>query len=179
MQTTNQRRPLTHIQGPEACPRDVASKIESVTAAPDIIRRVRDEARRKSVRWTNQRQVIVETFIGSDDHITVEDLHHRVRVIDRTISAATVYRTINMLVEMGVASKRHFGTASASFECEVNKDHHDHFVCESCGKIIEFHNDKIEALQESIAKEFGCVLNHHRLELYGTCADCLRAVNSK
>ena len=140
----------------------------------EIIRRVRDEARRKGVRWTNQRQVIVETFIGSDEHITVEDLHHRVRAIDRTISAATVYRTINMLVEMGVASKRHFGAASATFECEVNKDHHDHFVCETCGNIIEFHNDKIEALQEAVAKEYGCQLKHHRLELYGICAECLR-----
>ena len=65
--------------------------MENVTIVNDIIRRVREEAKRKSVRWTNQRQVIVETFIGSDDHITVEDLHHRVRSIDRTISAATVY----------------------------------------------------------------------------------------
>ena len=90
MQMANQLRPLTHIQGLWACPTDEAPRMENVTIVNDIIRRVREEAKRKSVRWTNQRQVIVETFIGSDDHITVEDLHHRVRSIDRTISAATV-----------------------------------------------------------------------------------------
>jgi Fur family transcriptional regulator, ferric uptake regulator len=143
-----------------------------VQNSPEIIRRVRDEARRKGVRWTNQRQVIVETFIASSDHITVEELHHQVRSIDRTISAATVYRTVNMLVEMGIASKNHFGTASATFECEVNKQHHDHLVCEKCGKITEFHNENIETLQETIAVQFGFELRHHRMELYGTCASC-------
>ncbi len=138
----------------------------------DILRRVRDEARRLGVRWTTQRQSIVETFIICDQHITVEDLHHRVRAIDRTVSAATVYRTINMLVEMGVAAKRQFAPGSASFELEVNKDHHDHLVCTGCGRIQEFHNERIEDLQEEVAKGFGFVLGNHRMELYGVCADC-------
>ena len=60
-----------------------------------------------------------------------------------------------------------------NYECDINKDHHDHFVCEACGKIIEFHNDKIEALQEAVAKEHGFTLSHHRMELYGTCSDCI------
>jgi Fur family ferric uptake transcriptional regulator len=140
----------------------------------DILRRVRDEARRLGVRWTTQRQSIVETFIICDQHITVEDLHHRVRAIDRTVSAATVYRTINMLVEMGVAAKRHFTPGSASFELEVNKDHHDHLVCTGCGRIQEFHNERIEALQEEVAKGYGFVLGNHRMELYGVCAECRR-----
>jgi Fur family ferric uptake transcriptional regulator len=150
-----------------------------VKDASDIMRRVRDEARRRGVRWTNQRQAIVETFIAADEHITVEDLHHRVRSIDRTISAATVYRTVNMLVEMGVATKRHFGNGSATFECEVNKEHHDHFVCTSCGRIIEFHNDAIETLQETVAKEHGFTLSHHRMELYGICASCRAAAGAQ
>ena len=144
----------------------------SVKTSNDIMRRVREEARRRAVRWTNQRQAIVETFIAADEHITVEDLHHRVRLIDRTVSAATVYRTVNMLVEMGVATKRHFGTGSATFECEVNKEHHDHFVCTACAKIIEFHNVAIEELQETVAREHGFTLSHHRMELYGVCAEC-------
>ncbi len=138
----------------------------------DIIRRVRDEARRQGVRWTNQRQVIVDTFIGCGEHITVEDLHQRVRGIDRTVSAATVYRTINMLVGMGVAHKGNFGSGSASFECAVNKAHHDHLVCVSCGTISEFHHDRIETLQEEVAREHGFLLGHHRMELYGLCGDC-------
>ncbi len=141
----------------------------------DVLRRVREEARRRGVRWTTQRQAIVETFIACDEHISVEDLHHRVRGIDHTVSAATVYRTINMLVEMGVAAKRHFGGGSASFECNLDKQHHDHLVCLVCGRIQEFHNDRIEELQEEVAKGHGFTLGHHRMELYGTCSECQRA----
>lgn len=155
-----------------ACSAGGVHRVPHVKAVNDILRRVREEARRRGVRWTTQRQAIVETFISADEHITVEDLHHRVRSIDRTISAATVYRTVNMLVEMGLATKRHFGAGSASFECEVNKEHHDHLVCTACGKIVEFHNDAIEALQETVAREHGFTISHHRMELYGICSTC-------
>ncbi len=138
----------------------------------EVIRRVRDEARHRGVRWTNQRQIIVDAFITSDDHLTVEELHRRVREIDRTVSAATVYRTVNMLVDLGVAHKGNFGTGSANFECSLNKEHHDHLVCMSCGSILEFHHDRIESLQEEIAQGHGFALHHHRMELYGVCAAC-------
>src|SRR4051812_44190937 len=141
----------------------------------DILQMVRDEARRRGVRWTNQRQTIVDTFIGCDEHITVEELHRRVRDIDRTVSAATVYRTVNMLVELGVADKRHFGRSSASFESSLNKEHHDHLVCVACGAITEFHHDRIEILQDEVARAHGFQLSHHRMELYGLCAACQQA----
>jgi Fur family ferric uptake transcriptional regulator len=140
----------------------------------DIMQLVRAAARRQGVRWTSQRQVIVDTFIACGEHITVEELHRRVRAIDRTVSAATVYRTINMLVEMGVAHKGNFGSGSASFECAVDKEHHDHLVCVSCGTIREFHHGRIESLQEEVAREHGFLLSHHRMELYGLCAECRR-----
>ena len=138
-----------------------------------VIQQVREEARRRGVRWTNQRQVIVETFMGSDDHLTVEELHRRVRVLDATISAATVYRTINMLVEIGVAIKRHFGEGSASFESSLHKHHHDHLVCMSCNKIQEFELQEIEDLQVKVAADHGFQLVQHRLELYGVCRECV------
>lgn len=148
-------------------------------SGPDILRTVlgtvREEARRRGVRWTAQRQVVLETFLGSGEHITVEELHRRVREIDRTVSAATVYRTVNMLVEIGVAHKRHFGGGSASFESAVNKDHHDHLVCLACGAIQEFHHDRIETLQDEVASSHGFRMSHHRMELYGICATCQRS----
>lgn len=137
-----------------------------------VLQRVRDEARRRNVRWTNQRQAIVETFIQTGEHITVEELHRRARQIDPSVSSATVYRTVNMLVEIGVATKRQFGPGSASFECALTKEHHDHLVCLSCGKITEFHQDLIERLQEQVAREHGFQLVHHRLEMFGYCPDC-------
>lgn len=138
----------------------------------ELIKRVRDEARRRGIRWTNQRQTIVETFAALGEHVTAEGLHARVREIDRSVSTATVYRTVNLLVELGVAEKSHFGSDSASFEMALHKDHHDHLVCEACGKIIEFHNHRIETLQDEIAAEHGFLLRMHRMELYGTCPAC-------
>jgi len=138
-----------------------------------VIQQVREEARRRGVRWTNQRQVIVETFIRCDDHVTVEELHRRVRVLDASVSAATVYRTINMLVEIGVATKRHFGDGSATFESSLHKHHHDHLVCMSCNKIQEFELQEIEDLQEKVAIDHGFQLVQHRLELYGICRECI------
>jgi Fur family ferric uptake transcriptional regulator len=138
-----------------------------------VLQRVRDEARRRNVRWTNQRQAIVETFVSCDDHLTVEELHRRVRLSDPTVSAATVYRTINMLTEIGVALKRQFGSGSAVFERSFGKDHHDHLVCTQCGSITEFHHEIIEKMQEEVAGKHGFELVSHRLELYGSCAVCV------
>lgn len=138
------------------------------------MRTVRDEARKRGVRWTAQRQVIVEAFLASGEHITVEELHRRVRDIDRTVSAATVYRTVNMLEKIGFAQRRDFGGGSASFESALDKAHHDHLVCVACGAIQEFHHDRIEELQEDVARQHGFQLSHHRMELYGVCASCQR-----
>ena len=137
-----------------------------------VLQQVRDEAKRRGIRWTNQRQVIVETFLASHEHLTAENLHRMVRELDASVSAATVYRTVNLLVEIGVAHRRHFGGGSATFEPALNKAHHDHLVCLACGTISEFHHDAIERLQEDVAREQHFHLVSHRLELYGLCATC-------
>ena len=143
-----------------------------MTDLAQIMQQVRDEARRRGVRWTNQRQIIVEIFIASNDHVTAEELHHRVRSIDASVSAATVYRTINLLVEIGVAHKRHFSSGSASFESALTKNHHDHLVCMSCGVITEFVHEPLEIQQNEVAQAHGFQLLHHRMELYGMCRNC-------
>lgn len=137
-----------------------------------VLERVRDEARRRGVRWTTQRQVILETIADCTDHLTVEALHGLVKQRDDSVSPATVYRTVNMLVEMGVVSKRNFESASASFEWNLTKHHHDHLICTECGSVTEFEDDRIEAIQEEIAATFGFSLGHHRLELFGICSAC-------
>jgi len=143
-----------------------------MSSIDEVISAVRDEAHRRGVRWTSQRTAIVETFLASGGHISVEDLHRQVREIDKSVSAATVYRTVNMLVEIGVVQKRNFGHGSASFEWALNREHHDHLVCLQCGTIREFHHVDIETLQEGVAKEYGFTLTSHRLELFGLCAEC-------
>jgi Fur family ferric uptake transcriptional regulator len=141
---------------------------------PAVFERVRVEARRRGVRWTSQRQAILEILAASEEHITADELHRQVVAHDRTVSAATVYRTVNLLVELGVVSKGDFGASSASFEWKLTKRHHDHLVCMACGTITEFQNGRIEKLQDEIAKEHGFALSHHRLDLFGLCPACLR-----
>lgn len=142
--------------------------------APSILERVRDEARRRGVRWTTQRQAILELLAGCGEHLTAEELHHRVAEQGHDVSPATAYRTVNMLVEMGVVSKRDFGSARATFEWNLTRHHHDHLVCTVCGTITEFESERIEQLQDAIATEHGFTLSHHRLDLFGVCARCQR-----
>ncbi|MFM2092253.1 MAG: hypothetical protein RLZZ127_2742 [Planctomycetota bacterium] len=136
---------------------------------------IRDEIRRRGVRWTPQREAIVRTLLASDGHLTAEALHKEVRSQDRSISAATVYRTVNLLVEMGVVHKRQFGEGSASFESALGRVHHDHLVCTRCGSIQEFLDARIEDLQEEVAARQGWSLLHHRMDLFGVCPACQKA----
>ncbi|NRA37188.1 MAG: transcriptional repressor [Planctomycetes bacterium] len=128
---------------------------------------IRKEAKGLQVRWTPQRQAIVEHFLRKKGHITVEDLHEVVKADDAGISAATVYRTLNLLVDIDVAVKRVFNDGPAVFESNLDRHHHDHLIDADTGEIHEFENDEIEALQKLVAEKLGYELTDHRLVLYG------------
>lgn len=125
----------------------------------------------KGLKSTRQRDVIVEEFFREHEHLTVEELWQRVRKIDSKIGYATVYRTLKLLSESGLAHKRQFGEAQARFE-HATDHHHDHLICMSCHQIIEFENDEIETLQERVCKKHKFQLVHHKMELYGYCEKC-------
>ena len=133
----------------------------------EAIEKIRAAAKQRQVRWTNQRQVIAEIFIESGEHLSAEELHQRVREVDPTVSAATVYRTINLLVDIGVAVKRNFHEASATFECTVGKQHHHHIINIETGEVIEFVSEELEELKRKIANDLGFELVEHELELFG------------
>ncbi|MCX8039395.1 MAG: transcriptional repressor [Planctomycetota bacterium] len=137
--------------------------------------RVRLEAKQRGIRWTSQRQVIVEQFLLAGEHVTADRLLERVREVDPAIGAATVYRTLHLLTEIGVAARVQLGNGAASYEPVIGRAHHDHLVCVACGTIIEFHDAAIEQRQEAIASAQGFRLLHHRLELFGLCARCQAA----
>jgi len=129
---------------------------------------------KKGLRSTAQRRLIVDTFFEGASHMTIEDLLTDVRVHDKGIGYATVYRTLKLLAECGVASERRFGDGLSRYElADDAKSHHDHLICVSCGVIIEFEEPRIEALQEDIARRYGFAVSYHKHEMYGTCADCL------
>jgi len=138
----------------------------------EVQERVRTEAKRRGVRWTNQRQVIVEQFLLAGEHLTADELLPRAREVDPAIGAATVYRTLNLLVEIGAAQRVRLGGGSASFEPVLGRAHHDHLICLACGMVVEFEDEGIEKRQNAIAKKHGFVLRHHRLEMFGLCPSC-------
>lgn len=120
----------------------------------------------KGMRMTEQRRVIARVLSDAADHPDVEELHRRAAEEDPRISIATVYRTVRLFEEAGILERHDFRDGRSRYE-EVPESHHDHLIDLQSGKVIEFNNDKIEALQREIAAELGYRLVDHRLELYG------------
>lgn len=114
---------------------------------------------------TGQRRLILQVLAEAGDHPSVEDLYERARALDPSVSMATVYRTVNLLDELGLIVRHEFKESFARFE--VNADHHHHLIDLESGEVIEFQNEELEALKEKIANELGYEIVDHTLELYG------------
>lgn len=121
----------------------------------------------KGMRMTDQRRIIARVLSQSEDHPDVEELYRRATAVDSNISIATVYRTVRLFEEAGILERHDFGDGRARYE-QVSETHHDHLIDVETGRVIEFKNAEIEALQRRIAEELGFNLVDHRLELYGT-----------
>ena len=119
----------------------------------------------RGMRMTDQRRVIARVIEDSSDHPNVEELYRRASGIDDRISLSTVYRTVNLFEEAGLVTKHDFKDGRARFE-PIPDEHHDHLIDIRSGKVIEFRNEEIEAIQDLIAKRLGYKLVDHRLELY-------------
>lgn len=134
--------------------------------------RLNDYMTRHGLRSTEQRRVVTEMFFSSQGHLSIEDLLEQVRLEEPKIGYATVYRTLKLLKECGLAYERHFGDGVSRYEVAWEDEHHDHLICAECEKIIEFEEDNIEQLQRKVANKYGFKLVRHKLELYGICPDC-------
>lgn len=131
-----------------------------------------DHMAKRGLRSTDQRRLIVETFFQAPNHVSIEELLAQVRQQDGRVGYATVYRTLKLLTECGVAFERKFGDGLTRYELADEESHHDHLICAECGKILEFEEPRIEALQEEVAQKHGFLLKSHKLEMYGVCPDC-------
>jgi len=120
----------------------------------------------KGMRMTDQRRVIARVLSSADDHPDVEELHRRAHAIDPHISIATVYRTVRLFEESGIIERHDFRDGRSRYE-ETPTHHHDHLIDMKTGKVVEFVDEEIEALQHAIARKLGYKLIDHRLELYG------------
>ncbi len=120
----------------------------------------------KNMRMTDQRRVVARVLSQSDDHPDVEELYRRAHAVDPHISIATVYRTVRLFEEAGIIARHDFRDGRSRYE-ETRDIHHDHLIDMKTGKVVEFVDEEIEALQAAIARRLGYRLVDHRLELYG------------
>jgi len=133
-----------------------------------------DYMAKKGLRSTEQRRLIVDTFFSSPAHITIEELLAIVRASDPRVGYATVYRTLKLLAESGIAHERRFGDGLTRYELADEEDeHHDHLICLECKGIIEFEDPRLEEIEQEIAARHGFEVQWHKHELYGTCASCV------
>ena len=118
------------------------------------------------LRMTGQRRIIARILSDAADHPVVDEVHHRAHAQDPRISLSTVYRTLRLLERKGILARHDFGAGRRRYE-EAPREHHDHLIDIESGSVIEFRNEAIEKLQESVARELGFKLVGHRLQLFG------------
>jgi Fur family ferric uptake transcriptional regulator len=131
-----------------------------------------EHLQRAGLRRTAQRDLILETFLRTEDHLTSEDLYQLVKREDPSVGHTTVYRTLKLLTDAGLAREVRFGDNKTYYEHHFNHQHHDHMICTNCGRVIEFYSAEIEALQDQMADNFGFQPTHHSLRLWGICSEC-------
>jgi Fur family ferric uptake transcriptional regulator len=128
--------------------------------------------RRRGLNRSSRRDVVVTAFLASNKHLSVDDLYALVRRKSPGIGRTTVYRTLKLLESAGLAQALVL-KGETRFERELNRRHHDHFICNNCGSIFEFSSDEIESLQEEEARKIGFRIEGHRHQVYGKCAACV------
>ncbi len=139
----------------------------------NLLERFKDLLKSNTLKFTKQRELILKFLYENEDHYTPEDIYMLLKkeYPDINIGIATVYRTLSLLEESGIASSISFGAAGKKYELGLKK-HHDHLICTACGEIIEFFDATIEAQQELIAKKFNFQMTDHTMKIVGLCQNC-------
>ena len=121
----------------------------------------------RGLKFTTQRKVIAEVFFRSDAHLSLSQLHDLARKKHSSVGFATVYRTMKLMAESGLAHEHKFAEGQVRYE--PAGEHHDHMICVRCGRIVEYEDEEIERLQEELAARLGFRVVGHRHEIYGDC----------
>nr|WP_320133354.1 Fur family transcriptional regulator [uncultured Holophaga sp.] len=134
--------------------------------------------RERKLKLTGERMAILAAAFREDTHFDAESLHADLKGKGSQISRATVYRTLDLLVQCGLVRKQSLGANHASYEA-ARDEHHDHLVCIQCGKVLEFYRPDLELLQESICQERDFHPFHHSLQIFGLCSRCKGGVSDR
>ena len=141
---------------------------------PNAFEEICEKLKDKEYKLTPQRRIILKVIMEKDKrHLSAEEIYSIVKESFPDIGLATVYRTLDLLAELGILQKMDFGDGKARFELnDEDVHHHHHLICLSCGKVEEFDLDLLESLEESISKKTGFDIINHRLKFYGYCSEC-------
>ena len=137
--------------------------------AGEQLERFRDYLATQGLRLTKQRQAIAEVFFGSDAHLSLPELLDLARSRHASVGYATVYRTMKILAESGLATEHKFAEGNVRYEPSIEGEHHDHMICVTCGRIVEYEDERIERLQDELARQHGFRVVSHRHEIYAEC----------
>jgi len=132
----------------------------------------------EGLKATKQREEILAIFLNSSGHRSLSQIYAQVAKTNPKIGYVTVYRTLKLLTRLGLATQRKFADGETRYEPALEGTHHDHLICLDCGKIIEFEDQELEALQGRVARRHRFSISHHRMELYGRCEECNRKKRS-
>lgn len=127
----------------------------------------------KNLRHTPQRDKVLDVFLSTEKHVSVDELYKFVRKRHPDIGYTTVYRTMKLLSESGLCGEIDFGDGVLRFEHKYGHEHHDHLICTRCGKFIETVKPEIEELQDALAKKYSFIPTKHKLQIFGICKKCL------
>ncbi|OHB75503.1 MAG: hypothetical protein A2Z25_07235 [Planctomycetes bacterium RBG_16_55_9] len=128
----------------------------------------------RGLRHTVQRDRVLDVFLSTEKHLTVQELYDLVRKKHKGVGYATVARTVKLMRETGVCRQVDFGDGSQRFEHKHGHEHHDHLICLACGKFEEIYSPKLEAIQEELVRKHGYVQESHKLDIFGLCPQCAK-----
>src|SRR6267378_4662878 len=137
-----------------------------------------EHIQKRGLKRTAQRDLILDIFLRTEEHLSSEDLYRLVKHEDPSIGQTTVYRTLKLLSEAGLAREVRFGDGVTHYEHNYKHEHHDHMICSECGRIIEFFSAELEAIQEAMAAKHRFEVTQHLLRIIGVCAECRRAMKA-
>ena len=154
----------------------MGNKADTMITYPILLDQFKTLLKSNTLKFTKQRELILKFLYENEGHFTPEDIYMLIKKSypDVNIGIATVYRTLTLLENEGIASSISFGAQGKKYEFGMRK-HHDHLICTGCGEIIEFYDETIEERQEEIAKKFNFKMQDHTMKIIGLCEKCQEA----
>jgi Fur family ferric uptake transcriptional regulator len=151
-------------------------RIDENSISPDMVRQAEDifhrHLKRVGLKHTGQRDTILRTFLETRDHLSTDELHRLVRKKDPRIGFTTVYRTLKLLADSGLASAVAFQDGVVRYEQQFLRRGHHHMVCTECGSSVEFFSPEIDRMEQEIGRKHHYLTTRHTFQIYGICEEC-------